>query len=255
MCFQFCSIEGNGPVSLASVQSADKLQHIDAEIERDETLLKQQQGVVDRTEHMLQAAMKGKAFQSAFHPRRPQQKSQLPVSQQSLSAPNWETARKEEGVFGSVQRPESARWREGDPRSRHGQGLERTVSLEGPADDQVIDGAKVQDWNDFFNGMNTEVDVPKWNKYGLVVDNIEAIPACTVDCGKWDSDDTSDFGFFDNLNTLNARGHVIDNIASECQFHVHLSRALSCRSNHSQSAHAQSAQRFLLADLALGASV
>jgi len=31
----------------------------------------------------------------------------------------------------------------------------------------------------------------------------QAIPACTVDCGKFDSDDTSDFGFFDKLNTLN----------------------------------------------------
>ena len=32
---------------------------------------------------------------------------------------------------------------------------------------------------------------------------MQAIPACTVDCGKFDSDDTSDFGFFDKLNTLN----------------------------------------------------
>lgn len=32
---------------------------------------------------------------------------------------------------------------------------------------------------------------------------MQAIPACTVDCGKWDSDDTSDFGFFDKLNTVN----------------------------------------------------
>ena len=34
---------------------------------------------------------------------------------------------------------------------------------------------------------------------------MQAIPACTVDCGKFDSDDTSDFGFFDKLNTLNVR--------------------------------------------------
>ncbi|KAJ1490677.1 hypothetical protein T484DRAFT_1934550 [Baffinella frigidus] len=202
--------EGQGPAALVSVSGQKGLDSIDSQIERDEALLRKQQGVVDRTEHTLETAMKGKVFQSSFHPRRPSLQAQA-GTQQSLSAPSWEKPRREEGVFGSERRPESASWQEGEHRG-HGMSLERKVSLEGPADQQEIDGAKVQDWNDFFNGMNTEVDVPKWNKYGLVVDNIEAIPACTVDCGKWDSDDTSDFGFFDKLNTVNERGHIIDNI-------------------------------------------
>lgn len=39
-------------------------------------------------------------------------------------------------------------------------------------------------WGAFFDQLNTEVDVPKYGVKNLVVDNIEAIPPCDMDCGK-----------------------------------------------------------------------
>lgn len=150
---------------------AKSLSELDTQIKTDEALLKAQQSVVDKAETLLVSALNkkpamtttGKVFGSA----------KKALTQHLVVPPK----------MGGETRPFSADWKEGDPGKWYE--LQRAVALNGPADEDVVDGAKVQEWNDFFNGMSKEVDAPRWDKTGLLSDDIEAIKPCSVDCDKW----------------------------------------------------------------------
>jgi len=87
--------------------------------------------------------------------------------------------------------------------------IEEVSSWSGTAVDNL---AKVADWNDFFDNMNARVDAPRWGKKNMIIDNIEDIEPCRVDCDRDGGDDLEDFDFFHDMLTLNDRGHIVDNL-------------------------------------------
>uniref|UniRef100_A0A7S0EU24 Uncharacterized protein n=1 Tax=Hanusia phi TaxID=3032 RepID=A0A7S0EU24_9CRYP len=164
------------------------------EIQRDLSLLKKQQEIVDRTENILVSAYKAK-----------QLKARKMDKAKKIQRLDWYPTDESE------HRPAAVPWQEGMPGQRS-YSVERFVNTHGPQDLAKVDGDKVADWNEFFNNMNVEVDAPRWDKTGMIVDNIEAIPACSVDCDKEGTDDDKDFAFYSDLNAINGRGHIVDNL-------------------------------------------
>ena len=48
-----------------------------------------------------------------------------------------------------------------------------------------------------------QVDAPRWGKENMVIDNLDDIEPCRVDCDKDGGSTGEDFGFFGNMLALN----------------------------------------------------
>lgn len=53
----------------------------------------------------------------------------------------------------------------------------------------------------------TQVDAPRWGKENMVIDNLDDIGPCRVDCDKDGGSTGEDFGFFGNMLALNVSTH------------------------------------------------
>jgi hypothetical protein len=49
------------------------------------------------------------------------------------------------------------------------------------------------------------VDAPRWGKTNMVIDNLDDIEPCRVDCDKDGGNTGKDFAFFGNMLALNVR--------------------------------------------------
>ncbi len=82
---------------------------------------------------------------------------------------------------GGDPRPLAASWKETVPDHSH---VYLQSSIGGPEDESESDGDKIADWNRFFDGFTKRVDAPRWGVKDLLVDNLEGITACDVDCDR-----------------------------------------------------------------------
>ena len=158
---------------------------IDKEIAEDIALLEAQQKIVSDAEAKLATAYRHKPLSAAGHARHSRMQAAM-----------------FQGVPPSDPRPKAKDWVEGASPER-GYEVARQASMNGPADLSEIDGDKVADWNEFFNNMNARVDAPRWGKQNMVIDNLDDIEPCRVDCDKDGGNTGEDFKFFGNMLALN----------------------------------------------------
>lgn len=181
---------------------------MDKEIAEDIALLQAQQKIVNDAEAKLASAygnkplaprgaarMQAAQFQGVPEGRRgaPMGKLMAPPSDDDLTGD---------------PRPPSKDWVEGESPER-GYEAARHSSINGPRDLAEVDGDKVADWNDFFNNMNARVDAPRWGKENMVIDNLDDIKPCRVDCDKDGGNTGEDFAFFGNMLALNVSYGVL----------------------------------------------
>eukprot|EP00285_Hemiselmis_virescens_P005782 CAMPEP_0173385992 /NCGR_PEP_ID=MMETSP1356-20130122/8592_1 /TAXON_ID=77927 ORGANISM="Hemiselmis virescens, Strain PCC157" /NCGR_SAMPLE_ID=MMETSP1356 /ASSEMBLY_ACC=CAM_ASM_000847 /LENGTH=104 /DNA_ID=CAMNT_0014342035 /DNA_START=88 /DNA_END=402 /DNA_ORIENTATION=+ len=79
-------------------------------------------------------------------------------------------------------------------------------------DDGSYNEKQADKWGSFFDHLNTEVDVPKYGIKNLLIDNIESIEPCDMDCDKEGTKKPDDFEWYNDLNAKNKRGKIVDNI-------------------------------------------
>jgi len=183
---------------------------MDKEIAEDIALLRAQQQIVSDAESKLATAYGNKPLAPRGAAR--MQAAQFQGVPEGRNAPTGQLMMppSEDDPTGDP-RPAAKPFVEGESPER-GYEVARFASENGPRDLAEVDGEQVADWNDFFNNMNARVDAPRWGKENMVIDNLDDIEPCRVDCDKDGGSTGEDFGFFGNMLALNERGHIIDNL-------------------------------------------
>lgn len=192
-----------GKIELVDAQD---LPQLDAQIQRDLQLLKAQRDIVRQAE--------GKIVSDALVPRKRRE------GRAAGYVPTVSVQRKFLGSIGEGSRRQrlqgvdeeseknNFKW-ESRQVDHHLGDMVRSAQLESK---NGYEDQQVKDWGDFFDHLNTKVDVPKYGKKDLVVDNIEAIPACNQDCDKPGTSNDEDFWWYDTLNRVNKDSHIVDNL-------------------------------------------
>mmetsp|Transcript_52902 Transcript_52902/g.129192 ORF Transcript_52902/g.129192 Transcript_52902/m.129192 type:complete len:257 (-) Transcript_52902:53-823(-) len=221
------ALSTRGPAGPRELLDVRELPRLDAEIQRDVRLLKAQQVVVRMAESKMARAAggaQGAAHSSALSTGRRRQvvRARVPILQggrlasrqaaalsrsrrQRLSSPRQASG------GGEVLSPGEHSYRyEQRHVARHLGDMVRASTL--MRDNESFQEKQVEDWDKFFDHLNTEVDVPKYGKKDLLVDNIEAIPPCNQDCDYEGTPNDEAFEWFNTLNTENKDGHIVDNL-------------------------------------------
>lgn len=167
--------------------SASELPRLDARIQRDEELLKRQEAIVQRA--IVQRAGRESAMMRRQQGRVPASRGRVHAGAQLASgdaagteATGVTTAN---GRFPSSHEGKGNQWEKRAVRRYLGE-MERKSRLYGNMEGipDSYNQKEADDWGSFFDQLNTEVDVPKYGVKNLLVDNIEDIPPCDMDCGK-----------------------------------------------------------------------
>jgi len=182
---------------------------MDKEIAEDIALLRAQQKIVNDAESKLATAYGNKPLSAPRGAAR-MQAAQFQGVPEGAPTGQLMAPPSDDDLQGDP-RPAAKPWVEGGSPER-GYEVARYASENGPRDLAEVDGDKVADWNDFFNNMNARVDAPRWGKENMVIDNLDDIEPCRVDCDKDGGNTGTDFAFFGNMLALNERGHIIDNL-------------------------------------------
>jgi hypothetical protein len=157
-------------LSKAAPADSAALAALDAQIAKDEHLLRAQESIVNKAESMLLSRVHNLDNAEASRSRASARAIRRPVQRLMASPPG-----------GGDPRPLAAPWTETVPDHSH---VYLQTSLSGPEDEGETDGDKIADWNRFFDGFTKRVDAPKWGVKDLLVDNLEGITACNIDCDK-----------------------------------------------------------------------
>jgi hypothetical protein len=179
-----CRAAGSGPVSL---MGASELPRLDARIQRDEELLKSQEAIVQRA--IEQRAGRGPAMMRRQQGRVPASRGRVHAGAQlaigDAAGTGAAGAATANGRTPSSREGEGNQWEKRAVRRYLGD-MERKSRLYGRFEGipESYNQKEADDWGAFFDQLNTEVDVPKYDVKNLLVDNIEAIPPCNMDCGK-----------------------------------------------------------------------
>ena len=168
---------------------------LDKEIAADIALLRAQQKIVNDAEAKLASAYGSK-------PLAPRGRARLQAAQARGAPTGKLTMPPSDDDIAGNPRPEAKPWAEGAS-PEHGYEVARFASTNGPSDLAEVDGEKIADWNEFFDNMNARVDAPRWGKENMIIDNIDDIEPCRVDCDKYGGSTGEDFGFFDQSLALN----------------------------------------------------
>lgn len=167
--------------------SASELPRVDARIQRDEELLKRQEAIVQRA--IEQRAGRGPAMMQRQQGRIPASRGRVHAGAQlaigDAAGTGAAGAATANGRSPSSQEGEGNQWEKRAVRRYLGD-MERKSRLYGRFEGipESYNQKEADDWGAFFDQLNTEVDVPKYDVKNLLVDNIEAIPPCNMDCGK-----------------------------------------------------------------------
>ena len=174
---------------------------MDKEIADDIALLQAQQQIVNDAEAKLASAYGNKPLAPRGAAR--MQAAQFQGVPQGRRAPTGQLmAPPSDDDMTGDPRPAAKPWVEGQSPER-GYEVAHYAVRNGPADLAEVDGDKVADWNEFFNNMNARVDAPRWGKENMVIDNLDDIEPCRVDCDKDGGNTGEDFAFFGNMLALN----------------------------------------------------
>ena len=168
---------------------------LDKEIAADIALLRAQQKIVNDAEAKLASAYGSK-------PLAPRGRARLQAAQARGAPTGKLTMPPSDDDIAGNPRPEAKPWAEGAS-PEHGYEVARFASTNGPSDLAEVDGEKIADWNEFFDNMNARVDAPRWGKENMIIDTIDDIEPCRVDCDKYGGSTGEDFGFFDQSLALN----------------------------------------------------
>lgn len=183
------------------------LSALNAQIAKDESLLRSQEAIVNKAESALLSRVRNlkdaEAQRSNLIPSRAGPKAVSHKMQRLMASPPG----------GGDPRPPAAPWKETVPDHSH---VSLQASINGPEEVDVVDNDKIADWNKFFDGFTKRVDAPKWDVKDLLVDNLDDITPCNIDCDKNGMTSLSDFAFFDNMTRTETddagRVHIVDSL-------------------------------------------
>ena len=150
---------------------------MNAQIAKDESLLRAQESSVNKAESLLLSRVNALDKAEALRSR---------AGSSNVPRVRISAARKVQGLMasppdGGDPRPLAAPWKETVPDHSH---VYLQTSLSAPDESDVVDSEKIADWNRFFDGFTKRVDAPKWDVKDIISDNLDNITPCNIDCDK-----------------------------------------------------------------------